>query len=416
VRAMARRVAVTGLGVVSPLGSELTRFWDRIRAGRSGIRQVTKFDASQYDSRIAGEVIEYDPDAFVPKKEQRRMDEYSVFAMGAAELAIRDAGLDVSKENPERCGAIVGSGIGGLQTLEAQHTVLRERGPGRCSPFMIPQMIVNMGTGLIAIRYNLQGPNYAVVSACATAAHSLGDALRAIQRDEADVMLGGGAEAPIAPLGIGGFCAMRALSVRNDEPERASRPFDAERDGFIISEGAAVVVLEEMERARKRGARIYCEFAGFGMTCDAYHMTAPAEDGKGAARAMQLAMRDAGLTPDDVDYLNAHGTSTQLNDKIETKAVKMALGEARARQIMISSSKSMTGHLLGAAGGVETAVCALAIRDGVVPPTINHEHPDPDCDLDYVPNEAREKPVRAALNNSLGFGGHNACLAFKRVE
>jgi len=410
-----KRAVITGLGIVSPLGCDLATFWDQIKAGRSGIGLIEKFDASEMGSRIAGEVEGFDPDLFMAKKERRRMDEFSVFGMAAAKLAVENSGLDMAVEDTERIGVIVGSGIGGLQTLEDQHSVLKDKGPSRCSPFMIPQMISNMAGGLIAIEYNLRGPNYCVISACASAAHSIGDAYRIIQRGEADVMVAGGAEASVCALGIAGFCALRALSCRNDEPEKASRPFDAGRDGFVMSDGAAIVVVEELERAKKRGANIYCEIGGFGATCDAYHMTAPIETGEGAARAMTLAIKDAGMTPGDVDYINAHGTSTQLNDKVETLAIKMALGEEIARKVMISSTKSMTGHLLGAAGGIETAVCAMAIRDGVVPPTINYETPDPECDLDYVPNTARESKVSVCLNNSLGFGGHNACLLFKAL-
>jgi 3-oxoacyl-[acyl-carrier-protein] synthase II len=310
----------------------------------------------------------------------------------------------------------VGSGIGGLHTLQAQHSILVQKGPGRCSPFMIPMMISDIAAGQIAINHGLKGPNYGCISACATSAHCIGDALRLIQRAEADVILAGGSEATVCELGIGGFSAMRALSTRNDAPQKASRPFDRDRDGFVMGEGAAILVLEEHERAKRRGARIYCEVVGFGMTCDAFHITAPDEQGDGAARAMKLAMQDAKLGPGDVDYINAHGTSTPLNDKLETMAVKAALGADRARQIMISSTKSMTGHLLGAAGGVETAVCALAIVNGVIPPTINYETPDPDCDLDCVPNTAREGRIRACLNNSLGFGGHNACVVLKAVS
>jgi 3-oxoacyl-[acyl-carrier-protein] synthase II len=326
-----------------------------------------------------------------------------------------DSGIDMKTENPERVGAIVGSGIGGLQTLEFQHSILREKGPDRCSPFMIPQMIANMAGGLIAIEFNMKGPNYSVVSACASAAHSIGDALRIIQRGDADVMLSGGAEASVCELGIAGFCALRALSTRNDAPEKASRPFDVDRDGFVMGDGAALVVIEELERARKRGAKIYCEIGGFGMSCDAFHMTAPADDGEGAARAMQGAIKDAGMNKEDINYINAHGTSTPLNDKIETKAIKGAFGDY-AKKVMISSTKSMTGHLLGAAGGIETAFCALVLRDQVVPPTINYENPDPLCDLDYVPNTARQAKVNVCLNNSFGFGGHNACLLLKKFE
>jgi len=411
-----RKAVITGIGVVTPLGLDVKVFWERLVSGRSGIRRITKFDASQLASQIAGEVIDFDADSYIPKKDQRRLDEYSQYAMVAADMAIADSGMDMNAQDPERIGAIVASGIGGLRTLEIQHTVLMEKGANRCSPFMIPQMISNMATGLIAIKHNLKGPNYGVVSACASAAHAIGDALRLIQRGDVDAMLAGGAEASICELGVAGFCAMRALSTRNDEPARASRPFDAERDGFIMSEGSAVLVMEDMERAKKRGATIYCEVAGIGMTCDAYHVTAPAEDGKGAAQAMKLAMKDGGVGPEDVDYINAHGTSTPLNDKVETKAIKSAMGEDRARKVMISSSKSMIGHLLGAAGGIEAVVCALAIRDKVVPPTINYENPDPECDLDYVPNTAREAVVRACLTNSLGFGGHNATLLLKSAE
>jgi 3-oxoacyl-[acyl-carrier-protein] synthase II len=403
------------MGVVSPLGSELNVVWERFKAGKSGVRRIQKFDASAFESQIAGEVSEFEPDKFVSKKDQRRMDEFSLFAMGAAKMAMTDSGLDLKTEIPERMGAIVGSGIGGLHTLEIQHSILKEKGPSRCSPFMIPQMIVNMAGGLIAIEFNLKGPNYSVVSACASATHSMGDALRIIQRGDADVMITGGTEASVSELGVGGFCALRALSTaRNNDPEKASRPFEKNRDGFVIADGAAILVLEELERAKKRGAKIYAEIAGFGMSCDAFHMTAPAETGEGAARAIQLAMKDASLTPDQVDYINAHGTSTDLNDKIETKAIKTALGE-RARKVMISSTKSMTGHLLGAAGAIESVVCALALRDGVIPPTINYETPDPECDLDYVPNTARQIPIRTCLNNSFGFGGHNACLVLKKV-
>ncbi|MDD4871258.1 MAG: beta-ketoacyl-ACP synthase II [Kiritimatiellae bacterium] len=410
-----RRVVITGIGIVSPLGCELKTVWERLNAGHSGIRRIQKFDPSRFTAQIAGEVVEFDINSFVPKKEQRRMDEFSLFAMSAAKMAMIDSGIDMKAENPERVGAIIGSGIGGLQTLEVQHTVLKEKGPDRCSPFMIPQMIANMAGGLIAIEFNMKGPNYSVVSACASAAHSIGDALRLIQRGDADVMLSGGAEASVCELGIAGFCALRALSTRNDSPEKASRPFDANRDGFVMGDGAGLVVIEELERAKKRGAKIYCEIGGFGLSCDAFHMTAPADDGDGAARAMKGAIRDAGMNVENIDYINAHGTSTPLNDKIETRAIKGAFGDY-AKKVMISSTKSMTGHLLGAAGGLETAICALALRDQVVPPTINYETPDPECDLDYVPNTARQAKVNVCLNNSFGFGGHNACLLLKKFE
>ncbi|MGQ9662346.1 MAG: beta-ketoacyl-ACP synthase II [Kiritimatiellia bacterium] len=410
-----RKVVITGMGVVSPLGSTVESFWERLKAGRSGVRLIDRFDVSQFATQIAAQVIEFNPDLYIPKKEQRRMDLYSRYAMAAAHQAITSSGLQLDKENPERLGVLVSSGIGGLETLEEQSRILLEKGPSRCSPFMIPQMIANMAGGLIAIRYNMKGPNYAVVSACASALHSMGDALRIIQRGEADVMLAGGSEASLTPLGLAGFSNMRAISERNDEPEKASRPFDLNRDGFVMGEGAACLLLEELEHARRRGADIWCEVAGFGMTCDAYHMTAPDETAMGPARAMQLALQDAGIEPAAVDYINAHGTSTPLNDKTETKAIKIALGADVARKVMVSSTKSMTGHLLGAAGGIESVACALAIRCGVVPPTINYETPDPECDLDYVPNTARDARINVCMNNSFGFGGHNACVVFRRI-
>ncbi len=409
-----RRVVVTGLGVISPLGCDINVFWQRLCAGTSGIGKITKFDASAMATQIAAEVREFEIDKYIPKKEQRRMDPFCHYAMAAGKLAVQDAGLQMSAEDPARVGCMVGSGVGGLVTMEDQHSVLLQKGPDRCSPFMIPQMIVNMASGLIAIEHGMKGPNYCVVSACASGAHSIGEAVRQIQHGDADVMVAGGAEAVICPLGIAGFSAMRAMSTRNDDPTRASRPFDKDRDGFVMGEGAGIIVLEEYEHAVKRGARIYCEAAGYGATCDASHITAPAPGGEGAARAMSNAIRDAGLTPDMIDYVNAHGTSTPLNDKNETAAVKAALGE-QAKKVMVSSTKSMTGHLLGAAGGIETVICALAIQKGVVPGTMNYTTPDPDCDLDYVPNAAREFKIRACLNNLLGFGGHNCALLLKRV-
>lgn len=410
-----RRAVVTGIGFVSPLGCSRATVWERLLAGTSGARRIQRFDPSAYDSQIAAEVVEFDIDAFIPKKEQRRMDVFSHFAVAAAQLAVTDSGLDLTKENPERMGATVSSGIGGLMTLQEQHAVLMQKGPGRCSPFMIPQMISNMASGLVAIRFNMQGPNYCIVSACASAAHSVGMAMRHIQCGEADIMLAGGAEAAVCELGVAGFGNMRALSTRNDDPTHASRPFDRDRDGFLIGEGGAILVIEELEHAKARGATIYCEVAGFGQSCDASHITAPMESGEAGARSMKLAMKEAGFNPGDVHYINAHGTSTPLNDKTETKVIKLALGEDAARKTMISSTKSMTGHLLGAAGGFESAVCAMVIKNGIIPPTINYTTPDPDCDLDYVPNTARRVPVKAALNNSLGFGGHNVCVAFKAL-
>ncbi len=410
-----RRVAITGMGVVSPLGCDVNKLWERLVAGQSGVKPITQFDTTLYSSKIAGQIIEFEIEKFIGRKEQRHMDPFCHYGIAAAKLAVADSGLDPAKVDGERVGVIVSTGIGGLQVLQEQHTILLKRGPTRFSPFMIPQMITNILAGYIAIEFRFKGPNFCVTSACATATHSIGESLRIIERGDADVMLAGGSEAPLCELGVGGFCAMRALSTRNDEPARASRPFDADRDGFVIGEGAAVLVLEEMEAARKRGARIYCELAGYGRTCDAYHITAPDEMGSGAAKGMELAIRDAGLTPADIDYINAHGTSTVLNDKGETVAIKKALGEKDARRVMISSTKSMTGHLLGAAGAIESAVCAMTLSKGVVHPTINYETPDPDCDLDYVPNQAREARVRACISNSLGFGGHNATLCFKAV-
>ena len=408
-----RKVVITGLGVVSPLGCDEDVVWQRMITGQSGVRRVQQFDVSPYPSQIAGEVVELNIDAFMSKKDQRRSDPYSHYAIAAAKMAITRSGLDMNHEDPCRIGVIVGSGIGGLQTLQRQHSILKEKGPSRCSPYMILQMISNMAAGLIAIEYQFKGPNLSVVSACATAAHAIGEALRKIQYGDADVMVAGGSDASVCELGFAGFCALKALSTRNDEPQKASRPFDLNRDGFVMSEGAGILVLEEAEHARQRGAPIYCELSGYGATCDAFHETAPSADGDGAARSMQLAMTESCATPADVDYINAHGTSTSLNDKCETLAIKVAFGADQARKVMVSSTKSMTGHMLGAAGGVEAAVCALAIKHGVIPPTINYETPDPECDLDYVPNTAREKKISLALSNSLGFGGHNATLAFR---
>ncbi len=412
---MSRRVVVTGMGVVSPLGSYPGPFWENLTAGRSGIGRLERFDCANFATKISGEIKGFDLDAYISPKEQRRMDRYSHYAIGAAKMAVKESGVDFGAEDPCRCGALIGSGVGGLETLSAQHAVLMTRGPGRCSPFMIPNMIANMAGGLVAIEFNLKGPNYSVVSACASGAHSIGVAMHCIRQGEADVILAGGAESPVCDLGVAGFISMKALSRRNDEPERASRPFDRDRDGFVIAEGACVLVLEEYERAVKRGAPIVAELAGYGATCDAFHITAPSDDGEGAARAMNAALADGGLSAGDVSYVNAHGTSTELNDKIETRAIKSALGTENASKVMVSSSKSMIGHTLGAAGAIESAVCCLALRHQVAPPTINYETPDPDCDLDYVPNTSREAEIGVCLNNSLGFGGHNACLAFRKL-
>lgn len=410
-----RRVAVTGMGALTPVGSSLDEIWSTLADGKSGVARISQMERiDEYSSRIAGEVKNFDPLDHFPRKEVRHMDPFSQYGLVAARAAMEDSGMDVEKLDKERAGVVVSTGVGGLQVLFQQSNLYTKRGPRRFSPFMIPQMITNIIAGQVAIEYGLLGPNYCVTTACATATHSLGDAMRIIKTGEADVMLAGGTEAPVCELGVGGFCAMRALSTRNDEPERASRPFDAERDGFVIAEGAAVLVLEELERAKARGAHIYCELSGFGRTCDASHITAPDDTGSGAARAMKQACTEAELKPEDVDYINAHGTSTPLNDACETKAIKLALGEDNARQTMVSSTKSMTGHMLGAAGSMEALVCALALERQVVPPTINYENPDPECDLDYVPNQAREAELNACLSNSLGFGGHNGTICLKR--
>ena len=410
-----RRIVVTGLGVVSPVGSTLDSFWAAIQAGENGVGPITYFDTSAFDTKFAGQVKGFNVEDFMTKKEARHMDPFCHYGVAAAKMAVDDSGLDMAKEDATRVGVVASSGVGGLQILQSQMDVLRSRGPGRFSPFIIPQMITNILPGIISINHGMKGPNFAIVTACASGTHCIGESLELIRRGKADVMLAGGSEGAICELGVGGFNAMRALSTRNDSPQTASRPFDKDRDGFVMGEGAGMLIVEEYEHAKARGAKIYCELAGFGCTGDAYHITAPDESASGPSRGMMLAMQDAGLTPADIDYVNAHGTSTPLNDAGETKAIKLALGEERARQIAVSSTKSMTGHLLGAAGGVESVVCALAIRDGVLPPTINYTTPDPACDLDYVPNVARKAKIRACLNNSLGFGGHNATLCFKAL-
>ncbi|MCD6156630.1 MAG: beta-ketoacyl-ACP synthase II [Candidatus Atribacteria bacterium] len=410
---MRRKVVVTGLGVISPVGTGKEKFWQALLEGRSGIKRIEAFDPSDFDSQIAGEVRDFDVEKFLSRKEARRMDRFSQFAVCASMMAIEDAGLDVTRIDRNLIGVILGSGIGGIKTFEDQHKVLLEKGPSKVSPFFIPMMIVNMGAANIAIQLGLKGPNSCVSTACEASTHALGEALRIIQLGEADWMLAVGAEASITPISLAGFCAMKALSVRNDEPEKASRPFDRDRDGFVMAEGAAAILLEAEEVARKRGARIYAELKGYASTCDAYHITAPDPEGSGAARAMLLAMRDAGIGPEEVDYINAHGTSTPLNDRMESLAIKRAFGE-RAYSLKISSIKSMVGHLLGAAGAVEAAATALAIYHGVVPPTINFENPDPECDLDYTPQKSVECSIRNALSNSFGFGGHNGALVFGR--
>jgi 3-oxoacyl-[acyl-carrier-protein] synthase II len=407
------RVVVTGLGAVTPLGNSVPEYWRAVCEGRSGVGPITRFDAKRLDARIAAEVKGFDPLRVIEKKELKKLDLFIQYALVAGVEAVEDAKIDFSQVDPVRAGALVGSGIGGILSILEWHRVLLEKGPGRISPFFIPSLIVNMASGQLSIRYKLKGPNSSVVTACATGNHAIGDAFRIIQRGDADLMVAGGSEAIIDELPIGGFAQMKALSTRNDDPARASRPFDAARDGFVPGEGAGVVVLENAEHARRRGARVYAEVVGYGMTADAYHMTAPDPDGDGAVRAMTCALRDGGLRPEDVGYINAHGTSTPYNDKTETLAIKQVFG-AHAHRLAVSSTKSMTGHLLGAAGGIEAVVTVLALQQGILPPTINYETPDPDCDLDYVPNVARKAEVETALSNGFGFGGTNATLAFRR--
>ena len=410
-----RRVVVTGLGAVTPIGNNVEEFWNGIKAGKCGIDKVTLFDATDFKTQIAGEVKNFEPTDFIEKKDARKMDRYTQLAMVAADEAVKDSGLNMEDEDPWKVGVITGSGIGGIHTLEEQHKSLLDRGPGRVSPFFIPMMIGNMGAAQIAIKYGARGVNENIVTACASGTNAIGDGLRHIQHGANDVIIAGGAEAAVSPLAFAGFCNMKAMSTRNDDPKTASRPFDAERDGFVLSEGAGFIVIEELEHAKKRGAHIYCELVGYGATDDAYHITSPIPGGVGGAKAMSLAIEDAGLKPEDVTYINAHGTSTKYNDEFETQAIKEALGDA-AKNVAVSSTKSMTGHLLGAAGGVEAIVCALAIKDSYIPATINYNTPDPTCDLDIVPNKGREQEVKVAMSNSLGFGGHNATIVMKKYE
>ncbi|HET9961181.1 MAG TPA: beta-ketoacyl-ACP synthase II [Nitrospiraceae bacterium] len=409
-----RRVVVTGLGLVTPLGTGVAKTWNALCAGESGIGRITRFDPTAFDAQIAGEVKDFDPAQFIEKKEIKKMDTFIHYAVGAAQLAVDDAGLKVTPEEATKVGVYIGSGIGGLGSIEHYHDVLKEKGPGRVSPFFIPMTIINLASGQVAIRIGAKGPNSCAVTACATGNHCIGDAYRLIQRDDADVMIAGGAEAAITPLGVAGFASAKALSFRNDEPTRASRPFDKDRDGFVLGEGAGVVVLEELEHARRRGVRVYAEVVGYAMNSDAYHITAPPEEGEGAVRCMELALKDAGVAKVDVGYINAHGTST-MADAIETKAIKQVFGE-QAYKIPVSSTKSMTGHLLGAAGGIEAVFSVLALHHGLLPPTINLDNPDPACDLDYVPNKARQAQPQVVLSNSFGFGGVNACLLFRKFE
>ena len=409
-----RRVVVTGMGIVSPLGHDVKTFWERLLAGQCGVDRITSFDVSQFDTQMAAQVKDFNPAAAFPSpKEVRRTDRYSQFGVYAGWQALRDSGLDLDSVNLDEVGVFIGSGIGGLETVTEQHKVLLERGPGRLSPFMIPMLISNMASGVFSMYHNLRGPNFATCSACATANHALGEAWRTIKMGDAQVMFAGGAEATVVAIGIGGFCAMKAMSTRNADPKHASRPFDKERDGFVMGEGAGVLVLEELEHAKARGARIYCEFAGYGNTADAHHLTAPSPGGEGATRCMRMALRNAALNPQDISYINAHGTSTPQGDIAETQAIKTVFGDY-ARTVAVSSTKGATGHMLGAAGAVEMIVCAKAIHTDSVPPTINYEVPDPECDLDYVPNSARQLKVNAIVNNSFGFGGHNATLVAKK--
>lgn len=411
---MRRRVVVTGAGVISPVGNTIEQFWDSLKNGRSGIKRLTRFDTSGHSSKVGGTVEDFNPEDYFSLKEAKRLDKFVQFAFAASKMALDSSGIDLDRADLDRIGVLIGSGVGGMSAIENQIDIFREKGTRRLSPFFIPMLIINMASGVVAMNFGFRGPNSAVSTACATGTHAIGDAYRIIERDEADVIIAGGSEAALTPLGFGGFCAMRALTTsRNDEPERASRPFDLTRDGFVMSEGAGVVVLEELEHARKRSAKIWGEVVGYGMSADAFHMTAPAPNGDGALRSMRSALRSAGISPEAISYINAHGTSTPLNDKLETEAVKTLFGE-HARKLVMSSTKSHMGHLLGASGGVEAIATLLAIDTGVVPPTINYEEPDPECDLDYVPNTSREMDVAYALSNSFGFGGTNATLVFKK--
>jgi 3-oxoacyl-[acyl-carrier-protein] synthase II len=410
-----RRVVVTGVGAVTPVGNTAEEFWAALIQGKSGIGPITRFDAGPLPTKIAGEVKGFDSLRYIDKKDDRKFDPFLKYAIACAAMAVEDAGLNVERVDRTRFGVLVGSGIGGITTLLETHKTLLEKGPDRVSPFFIPMLIINMASGLISMRFGAKGPNSSIVTACATGNHAIGDAMKIIQRSDADVMIAGGSEAIIVPLTFAGFCQMKAMSTRNDEPTRASRPFDAARDGFVCGEGGGLVVLESLEHALARDARIYAEVVGYGMTGDAYHMTAPDPEADGAARAMTLAVRDAGIEPSTVGYINAHGTSTPYNDKSETMAIKRVFGE-HARKLAVSSTKSMTGHLLGAAGGIEAIATALAIHHGVLPPTINYENPDPECDLDYVPNQARKQDVEVALSNAFGFGGTNATVVFRKYR
>jgi 3-oxoacyl-[acyl-carrier-protein] synthase II len=410
-----RRVVITGIGTITSIGVSLEEFWQSCLAGKSGIATISFFDPEKFASKIAGELKDFNPENYMERVDARKMDRFTQIAVACSDMAFKDAAIDPEKEDTTRIGVLVGAGIGGIGTFEEQHSKLIDRGPSRVSPFFVPMMILDMAPGLVSIRLGLKGPNYSVVSACASGAHAIGDALRIIQHGEADVMVVGGAEAAVTPMTVAGFSSMKALSTRNDEPSRASRPFDKDRDGFVLGEGGAMFVLEALEHAVGRNARIYAELVGYGATADAHHMTAPAPDGEGAVRSMSIALADAGLTPGDISYINAHGTSTPHNDRLETIAIKTVFGD-EAYNTPVVSTKSMVGHLLGAAGAVELVTCVLSLRDGKIHPTVNHEVPDPDCDLDYVPGQAREATVNAVLSNSFGFGGHNATLIVKAYE
>jgi len=410
-----RRVVVTGLGLITPLGLGVDLSWQNLVNGKSGIRKISSFDVSAFPTQIAGEVVNFNPEDYIEFKEVKKMDRFIHFAVAAATFALNDSGLKITDSNSDRVGVLVGSGMGGLRTIEHYHSVLLEKGPRRITPFFIPMLTINLAAGQISIKFSAKGPNSAISTACATGSHSIGDAFRIIQRGEADAMIAGGTEAVISPLGIGGFNAMKALSTRNDEPEKASRPFDVDRDGFVIGEGAGIIILESLHHATDRGAKIYAEIVGYGMTADAYHITSPPPGGEGAARCMTLALKDSGIGHSEVDYINAHGTSTKYGDEIESQAIKAVFGE-HAYKVAISSTKSMMGHLLGAAGGVEAVISVLSIVNDIALPTINLDNPDPECDLDYIPHKARKMKINYALSNSFGFGGTNACLLFKKFD
>ncbi|MGE5473104.1 MAG: beta-ketoacyl-ACP synthase II [Ignavibacteriales bacterium] len=411
---MKKRVVITGTGAVTCLGTGKRNFWEALKEGKSGIGVIKRFDPSQFPTQIAGELKDFEPEQYLDKKEARRMDRYTQYAMSAAKIAVEDSGIDLEKIDRFRMGVIFGTGIGGIETLEEQKVTLIEKGPDRISPFLIPMMIANMAAGQIAIEFGAKGINETILTACASSTNAVGDAFKIVQRGECDVVITGGSEAPITPLAFAGFCSLKAMSRRNNNPQSASRPFDSERDGFVMSEGGAILILEEYEHAVKRGANIIAEIVGYGATADAYHITAPCPDGEGAARSMQMAVRDAGIDFKDIDYINAHGTSTSMNDKAETSAIKSVFGED-AYKLAVSSTKSMIGHMMGASGAIEAIICALALQDGYIPPTINYTIPDPDCDLDFVPNKGRNADIKYAMSNSFGFGGHNATLVFKKV-